>query len=134
MKPVAGLAAGFAYVEILIAVVLLALCALPAANAVRNGLNAVEIVPTRANELRCMRDLMETVLAKPYADLLAAKKGKQPTSLSVADQVNGCVERQVYIDVYEQDGSDDTAKSTALLRIDVVSSKTDFAFTTLVGP
>jgi Tfp pilus assembly protein PilE len=124
---------GFAYVEILIAVLLLALCALPAANAVKNGLNGAEIVPAKAMELRCMRDTMEAVLAEPYANLLAAQNGTTETSYSKAAG-NGCIERKVFIDVYQQNGIGDTARSTVLLRVDVVSPKTDYSFTTLVAP
>lgn len=133
MKRARALAAGFAYIEILVAVLLLALCAVPAANAVRNGLNAADAVSAKANELRCMRDMMETVLAEPYARLLAAKNGRSPTAYSAAAG-GGCVERRVYIDVYLQNGIGDTARSTALLRVDVVSPQTQYAFTTLVGP
>lgn len=126
-------AAGFAYVEVLVAVLLLALCVLPAANAVRNGLAAGDAVPAKAAELRCMRDMMETVLAEPYAKLLAAQNGRDATSYSKAAG-DGCVERKVFIDVHAKNGIGDTANATALLRIDVVSSQTDYSFTTLVAP
>lgn len=138
VAPGAGLASGFAYIEVLIAVLLLALCALPAANAVKNGLNAADAAPKRAIALRCMRDKMEAVLARPYIELLAAQKGNQPVNAYSQAKGGGCVERQVYIDVYKQqpqgDISVDTARSTALLRIDVVSPDTDYSFTTLVAP
>jgi len=126
-------APGFAYVEVLVAVLLLALCAVPAANAVKNGLNAADIAPARAKALRCMRDKMESVLAEPYENLLKAQNGTQKTSYS-ENAANGCGARQVYIDVYQQNGSDDTARSTALLRVDVVSPDANYAFTTLVAP
>ena len=133
MNRVADLAPGFAYIEVLVAVLLLALCALPAANAVKNGLNAADAAPARAKALRCMRDKMEAVLAEPYENLLKAQNGTQKTSYS-ENAANGCVARQVYIDVYQQNGSDDTAKNTVLLRVDVVSPDTNYAFTTLVSP
>jgi Tfp pilus assembly protein PilV len=130
VKRPARLPAGFAYVELLIAVLLLALCALPAANAVRNGLNAAEVVPARAKQLHCMRNMMETVLAEPYEKLLSFENGDKISAYPVPEG-DGCVERQVYIGVYEQNGG---ARSTALLRVDVVSPDTDYAFTTLVSP
>jgi Tfp pilus assembly protein PilV len=133
LKRRADFAAGFAYVEVLVAVLLLALCAVPAANAVKNGLNAADVAPARAKALRCMRDKMEAVLAEPYENLLKAQNGTQKTSYS-ENAANGCVTRQVYIDVYQQNGIDDTAKSTALLRVDVVSPDTNYSFTTLVSP
>jgi Tfp pilus assembly protein PilV len=126
-------ASGFAYIEVMVAVLLLALCALPAANAVKNGLNAADAAPTRAAALRCMRDKMETVLAEPYANLLAARNGNQPTTYSDA-AVGGCVTRKVYIDVYPSSASVDASGWTALLRVDVVSPDTSYSFTTLVAP
>ena len=133
MKRRVDLVAGFAYVEIMVAVLLLSLCALPAANAIRNALAAADVVPAKSIELRCMRDMMETVLAEPYARLLAAQNGKLPTAYSAAAG-SGCIERKVFIDVYQQNGIGDTARSTALLRVDVVSAQSAYVFTTLVAP
>ena len=134
MKRALDLAAGFAYIEVLVAVLLLALCALPAANAVKNGLNAADAAPRRAAALRCMRDKMEAVLAEPYANLLAARNGNQPATRYSESADGGCVERRVYIDVYPAGGSVDAAGWTALLRVDVVSPETSYSFTTLVAP
>lgn len=117
----------------MVAVLLLALCALPAANAIKNGLNAADAAPARAAALRCMRDKMEAVLAEPYANLLAARNGNQATTYSDA-AVGGCVTRKVYIDVYPSNASVDAAGWTALLRVDVVSPDTAYSFTTLVAP
>jgi Tfp pilus assembly protein PilV len=133
LKRALELAAGFAYIEVLVAVLLLALCVLPAANAIKNGLNAADAAPDRAAALRCMRDKMEAVLAEPYANLLAARKGKQQTSYTESAG-SGCVRREVYIDVYPSNGSIDASGWTALLRVDVVSPDTNYSFTTLVAP
>jgi Tfp pilus assembly protein PilV len=138
-------APGFAYIEVLIAVLLLALCALPAANAVRNGLNAADAAPARAKALRCMRDKMESVLAEPYENLLAAQNGNQPTTKYSEGADNDCAERSVYIDVYLRSDTSDTGNSTALLRVDVISppppqtnkvipAETGYPFTALVSP
>jgi Tfp pilus assembly protein PilV len=127
-------ASGFAYIEVMVAVLLLALCALPAANAIKNGLNAADAAPARAAALRCMRDKMEAVLAEPYANLLAARNGNQPTTTYSDAAVGGCVTRKVYIDVYPSNASVDAAGWTALLRVDVVSPDTSYSFTTLVAP
>lgn len=134
MKRAVSPAAGFAYIEVLVAVLLLALCALPAANAVRNGLNTATIAPARMKALRCMRDKMESVLAQPYANLLAAKNGISQTTYSEAAG-NGCDRRWVFIDVYQGNtNTSNTGDITALLRVDVVSPDTGFSFTTLVSP
>jgi hypothetical protein len=80
-----------------------------------------------------MRDKMEAVLAEPYANLLAARKGKEQTSYTESAG-SGCVGREVYIDVYPSNGSIDASGWTALLRVDVVSPDTNYSFTTLVAP
>jgi Tfp pilus assembly protein PilV len=134
LKRALELAAGFAYIEVLVAVLLLALCALPAANAIKNGLNAADAAPNRVAALRCMRDKMEAVLAEPYANLLAARKGKPSATAYYEAAGGGCVERQVYIDVYPPNGSVDASGWTGLLRVDVVSPDTNYSFTTLVAP
>jgi Tfp pilus assembly protein PilV len=134
VKRVADPATGFAYIEVLVAVLLLALCALPAANAIQNGLASANAAPTRAKALRCMRDKMEAVLAEPYDNLLAAQNGNQPVNAYSEAAGGGCVARRVYIDVYKQDGFGVTASETALLRVDVVSPDTSYSFTTLVAP
>lgn len=136
MKRAIAPSAGFAYIEVLVAVLLLALCALPAANAIQNGLAAANAAPTRAKDLRCMRDTMEYVLSRPYAELLAKQNGNSKVDDYSSAKSDDCVERQVYIGVYlKQAGGDPgTANATALLRVDVVSRGTSYAFTTLVAP
>ena len=130
MKRVADPATGFAYIEVLVAVLLLALCALPAANAIQNGLNAANAAPTRAKALRCMRDKMEAVLARPYAELLAVQNGNQSVDTYFEAAVDGgCIERRVFIGLYPQAGGE-----MPLLRVDVVSPATSYSFTTLVAP
>jgi Tfp pilus assembly protein PilV len=129
VKRAVDLAAGFAYIEVLVAVLLLALCALPAANAIQNGLAAANAAPSRAKALRCMRDKMEAVLAEPYDNLLAAQSGNQPVDTYSQAAGGGCVERRVFIDLYPQAGGD-----MPLLRVDVVSPDTSYSFTTLVAP
>lgn len=64
-----GRARGFSYIEVLVATVVLALCALPLADAVKNGIDAARIGSEKAQELRCLKNRMETVLAEPYQDL-----------------------------------------------------------------
>jgi Tfp pilus assembly protein PilE len=64
--------AGFAYLEVLIAALILAVCAAPAADAIRNGLAAGPAGSAKAAELRCARNRMEAVLAEPFVKLYNA--------------------------------------------------------------
>jgi hypothetical protein len=65
-------ASGFAYLEVLIAALILAVCAAPAADAIRNGLAAGPAGSAKAAELRCARNRMEAVLAEPFVKLYNA--------------------------------------------------------------
>lgn len=133
---------GFSYVEVLVAVALLTLCALPAADAIKNGLDAATAGETKARELRCMKNKMETVLAEPFDNLWkAARDNAVPSSYSqAADADNTCGERKVfiakYVHMYNTAGKvlpDGDPTEDTLLQITVGSpDDTSFVFTTLV--
>jgi hypothetical protein len=134
-------AAGFSYVEILVAVLLLALCAVPATEAIRTGVGAADIGPTRMQELRCMKTKMESVLAQPYQNLASAAVGQWPTLIPgegySEPKGGGCPRRDVYIvkvrRPYNSAGfSDGNADELAMLYVSVSSPDTSYAFTTLV--
>jgi hypothetical protein len=86
-------ASGFAYLEVLIAALILAVCAAPAADAIRNGLAVGPAGSAKAAELRCARNRMEAVLAEPFVNLLNAA-GTENYSLP-ADAT--CLKRKVTI-------------------------------------
>ena len=67
---------GFSFIEIMIAVGLLAICAVPMGEAIRNSIAASSIVAGKARELRCVKNTMETVLATPYQTLWNAAPGQ----------------------------------------------------------
>lgn len=129
---------GFSYTEILVAVVLLALCAVPAASAIKSGIDASTIAAAKFGELRCMRDQMELVLAEPYQNLFAAAIGKA----SYSKPGDGtCAAREVYIARYQHEydkppvflvDSGPEPVDSGLLYIRVSSPATSYTFTTLV--
>lgn len=139
MTRTAGKCGGFSYVEVLVAVALLALCAVPLADAVRNGLNAAGIGEAKALELRCMKNTMETVLAEPFDTLWNAASGNNVASAYSQPAGNGCGSRDVFIAKYEHrinsapkvlsagDPGDD-----ALLLVTVSSPASGYTFATLV--
>jgi Tfp pilus assembly protein PilV len=129
---------GFAYVEVLVAAVILALCAVPAANALKNGLDASKAAPSRAAELYCVRNLMEMVLAEPYINLNAAT-GTRNYDL-VAD--TNCANRTVTIERKLFDGAkllevpataSPEQRDTALIKIKVEMAGSNYAFSTVVA-
>jgi len=62
---------GFTLLEAVIAMLLLAVCLLPAANALRDAAAAPAVAASAARNLDCVSSLMETVLAEPYNRLLS---------------------------------------------------------------
>jgi Tfp pilus assembly protein PilV len=65
-------AAGMTLVEALLALVLLSVCLIPAANALRSAVAVPADSALAARQLDCVSALMETVVAEPFGDLLAA--------------------------------------------------------------
>lgn len=127
----------------MVAVVLLAICAVPMGDAIRNGLMASTAGVDKARELRCMKNTMETILAEPYATLWAAAKGKDTAAGYVLPDDAACanIVRRLTISLYEQVGSQPPAplvtllqarRESALLYI-VLSSDKTYSFTTLVS-
>ncbi|UVW28729.1 type II secretion system protein [Massilia sp. H6] len=134
---------GFSYVELLVAAVVLGLCAAPLMGAIQTGVKASEIGSAKANELRCIKNVMETVLAEPYQHLWNAARGTAIASSYSRPQDAACVAREVYIALYEHEWGktplflDATAsaarRETAMLYITVSSPASGYAFTTLVA-
>ena len=137
---------GFSYVETMIAVVLLAIIAVPASDAVKNGLDAARIARDKAQELRCMKNDMESMLAQPYQTLWADARGMaQPSYTRPADA--SCTGREVYITKYQHkyDGTPvfikfpeekgkDEEREAVMLYITVKSlDDAGYSFTTLVA-
>lgn len=134
--------AGFSYIEALVAVVLLALVAVPAADAIKTGLDASRIAAAKAQELRCMKNAMETVLAEPYQNLWNAALGRTRASDYSKPADNACPAREVFISRYKHlyDKSpqfdpkgDEKELEAVLLYVTVSSPQSDYTFTTLVA-
>lgn len=129
--------------EIMVAVVLLAICAVPMGEAIRHGLTASTIGVDQARELRCMKNTMETILAEPYPTLWAAAKGKDILSTYQLPEDPSCagLTRQLYIALYAWTGqvpsylaptASQAERESALLHIELTSDKA-YSFKTLVA-
>lgn len=130
--------AGFAYVEVLVAALMVALLAMPAADAIKNGIDGNRVSQTKAIELRCVRNQMETVLAEPYLSLNLAA-GTNNYNLA-ADGT--CGARTVVIARKLFDGANltdlatnatDVQQQTALLLVQVSMKNSDYVFSTVVA-
>lgn len=113
--------------EAVFALLLLSVCLIPAANALRGAINVPADSALAARELDCVSALMESVLAEPYGDLFAAAgQPDAPSSYSTPDGASaprtaqGCPPMTVTITSY---GTDRTRKlgapgtSSHLLRV-----------------
>jgi hypothetical protein len=130
--------------EIMIAVLLLAICAVPMGEAIRNGIAASTVADTRARELRCVKNTMETVLATPYQTLWNAAPG-QGTLVPLALPLDAACDNAPPVSVARVEYDSATKK---LLPLDAaitgerlespllyvsVGAKNGYAFTTLVA-
>ena len=129
---------GFSFVEVMVAVVLLAVCAVPMGEAIRNGLAASAVRMDKARELRCMKNTMETILAAPYQTLWEASvKDSGVTYPLPEDAACADVVRTVSITLKEFSGTtsrEPTAseRETALLQVTATSNK-GYSFTSMVS-
>jgi hypothetical protein len=125
-------------VEIMVAVVLLAVCAVPMGEAIRNGIAAASIGADKARELRCMKNTMETILAAPYQTLWEASlKDGGITYPLPEDAACTDVVRSVSITMKEFSGTAPRAatvaeRESALLQVTAASDK-GYSFTTMVS-
>ena len=134
--------AGFSYIEALGAVVLLAIIAVPAADAVKTGLDASRIAAAKSQELRCMKNAMETVLAEPYQNLCNAALGRTVRSTYSRPLDAACPARDVFISKYKHpvNGTpkfdpkgNEQELEAVLLYVTVSSPQSSYTFTTLVA-
>lgn len=136
----------------MVAVLVLAICAVPMGEAIRNGVNASSVAAAKARELRCIKNTMETVLAEPYQSLYAVAAGKDqpatfPMPATFAAPADGSCDLPPLVSIarYEfEDGGtevwlDGNPSATSaqlespLLYITVAAANGGYSFTTLVA-
>lgn len=134
---------GFSYVEIMVAVLLLAICAVPMADAIRNGLMASNVGMDKVRELRCMKNTMEIILAEPYQTLweVAAAPENDPVAYALpTDAACDGVGRTLDIVLCEQCGevpvpltTTDTERRASAMLFITLTSDHGYSFKTLVA-
>lgn len=133
---------GFSFVEVMVAVLLLAICAVPMMEALTHGLRVSAAGVDKARELRCMKNTMESILAEPYQTLWTAASKDNAASYVLLDDAS-CVGivRQLAISLCEQTGSTtvfltpgsaQNRREAAMLYIALTSDK-GYSFTTMVA-
>nr|WP_267498716.1 prepilin-type N-terminal cleavage/methylation domain-containing protein [Massilia sp. IC2-278] len=133
---------GFSFMEVMVAVLVLAICAVPMMDALTNGLMVSAASVDKARELRCMKNTMEAILAEPYQTLwLAAAQDNAASYALPADAACAGVTRQLVISLCEQtgtntvfltSGSAQNRREAAMLHI-ALSSDKGYSFTTMVA-
>lgn len=98
--------AGVAYVEVLVATVLLAVALVPALDALRGSLVASEVHETLAFQQHHLAGGLEEVLAEPYEALEAAAIAAGGGPSSYSDAVATPDRRLVYLSGYDGDDAD----------------------------
>jgi len=88
---------GFSLVEIVVAVMLLAVCLVPAANALRGSLAMPAIAADADTRLACVKSVMEGVMAESYVKLLAAARASTVATTYSSAQTAGCPAIAVYV-------------------------------------
>ena len=135
-------ARGFSFVEVMVAVLLLAICAVPMMEALTNGLKVSNAGVDKARELRCMKNTMEAVLAEPYQTLWLAASQDNAASYVLPDDASCAgIHRQLAISLCEQSGSSTVfltsgtaanRREAAMLYV-ALSSDKGYSFTTMVA-
>ena len=128
----------------MVAVVLLAICAVPMGEAISSGLRASTAGVDRGRELRCMRLTMETVLAESFQKLSNASRdpGQVSGYVPPADAACAGIARTVSIYWYEREAgksevflasdADPRRLEDAMLYVTVASTGGAYSFTRLV--
>jgi type II secretory pathway pseudopilin PulG len=130
---------GFSYVEILLSVVLLAVLAAPALEALQSGIAGSRSSSLAASQL-VLRDKMERVLAKPFADLysetyLPGGNTTASISASLSDPAGAPDRRNVTLYRYDAATQALSASDTGLVLVSVYyeAEGSAHALNTLVG-
>ena len=108
---------GLSYVEVLIAVVIVAVCLAPATDALREGLRAAGMQSTHTVNQQRLKTRIEEVLANHFVTLddAAMAAGNNPAATVAAyTDAAGSADR-LLVTLYRYDGSAATASDTGLL-------------------
>lgn len=97
--------AGFTYIEVLIAVFILAMAIVPAMEAIQTGIQGAGIHQSLTQQHYAVTKRMETTLAEPYSALLAAAQvaGNASTPSSYSDPAGQTDRLVVLLALYDAD-------------------------------
>ena len=99
---------GISYVEVLVAIMLVAITLVPALEALQSGIKGADIHEDYTVDHYQLVARFEEVLVQPFSDLLfaAAQAGDSTTATSYSDAVATAKRRIVYLSYYDAADSD----------------------------
>jgi type II secretory pathway component PulJ len=134
---------GFSYVEVMAATLILALCLVPAMEALEASGKTARVPESLGVDRYHLLDKMEWILTQPFNDLDAAAQaaGSESTASSYSDLITSTdgrsLTRNVYLSRYDGDNLDDsnpfTGTDEGLLWIRIVIEGTTLIFETLAS-
>ena len=96
---------GISYVEVLAAVIIIAVTVIPATNAIRGSLDVADADKLATVNYYRLISKMEEVLAEPFATVAAAAAGPS-TATAYSDSAGSVDRRLVFIAPYDGDNAD----------------------------
>ena len=132
-SPLRSGATGLAYIEVMVALVVVVIALVPALNAMQLGLRGSQWLGAIAVRDTSLRGKMEEVMARPFDTLNAEtflSGGNTTTSVSTALSDAAGAERRIVI-LYRTDGSAVSASDTGLVRVRVAYEAGGTALETL---
>ncbi len=140
-------AQGFSFIEVLVAIVLMAITIIPAMEAIQTGLKGNELHVSVTSQYYALQSRMENMLAEDYDDLLtgAQTAGSNSVATSFSDASGSTDRIIVYLALYDADadpfviadpntdGDSDvyTGDTSDMMWINVVLENSAYAFETL---
>ncbi len=99
---------GFSYVEVLVALVLIATSLVPALNALSAGVRSTGVQGEQVLRRTHLRRQLETVLAQPYTNLVtaAAAAGSGSVASSYSESVGSANRTLIYLAHFDADNAD----------------------------
>lgn len=128
---------GYAYIEVLIAAIVLSLALVPASDALMEVIRHTQEVRSLLQTNYHIQVLLETVLTNPYTTLAAELSVAAPVASRFSDPTATTHRRIVYILPFDADNADTddnhfSGAESNILRVQVVSENTGIEFTTLM--
>ena len=124
--------AGFSYVEVLIATVLIALALVPALESLEIGIRGSEIHEVELARHHQLVAILEEVLAQPYSELVTEEQAAGGEASAYSDAPGTADRRLVFLSGFDADG--DSQPDPGILHVRAEIEATPHVLETLTTP